>query len=81
MISSFISLVPKRDRPVRDKDFRPISLVSSIYKIITKVLACRLREVLSDTISENQSAFDPSSKILDAALIGNEVMDDVKSKG
>ena len=38
-------------------DFRPISLVTSLYKIIAKVLSKRLREVLGDTISEAQGAF------------------------
>lgn len=57
MNSTFISLVPKKDRLVRVNDFRPIGLVFSVYKIIMKVLACRLSEVLSDIISEYQSIF------------------------
>lgn len=55
--SMFISLVPKKDRSVRVKDYRPISLVTSLYKIIAKILSSRLNEVISDTILENQSAY------------------------
>ena len=51
--STFITIVPKKDRLVRVKDYRPISLVTSLYKIITKVLSIRLSVVLGDTISEN----------------------------
>ena len=55
--------------------------MSSVYKIITKVLATRLNELLSDTISENQSAFIPGRQILDAALIANEAVEDIRSQG
>lgn len=59
MKSTFISLVPKKDRSVKVKDYCPISLVSSVYKIISKALSSRLSEFLSDTITENQSVFVP----------------------
>ena len=55
--------------------------MSSVYKIITKVLATRLNEVLSDTISENQSAFILGRQILDVALIANEVVENIRSQG
>jgi hypothetical protein len=45
------------------KDFRPISLVDGVYKIIAKVLANRLRVVLSDIIYETQNAFIDGSQI------------------
>ena len=35
MNSTFITLVPKKNRSIKVRDFRPISLVSSIYKVIT----------------------------------------------
>jgi hypothetical protein len=44
--ASFITLISKKVRAVDIKDFRPISPVSSIYKIISKVLANRLKAVL-----------------------------------
>ena len=55
--STFITLVPKKDQPKRMKDFRPISLVTCLYKVIAKVLAGRLRGVLNETIHSTQGAF------------------------
>jgi len=37
--------------------FRPISFVSSVYKLLSKVLANRLRAVLDKLISESQNSF------------------------
>ena len=76
--STFITIVPKKDRLVRVKDYRPISLVTSLYKIITKVLSICLSVVLGDIISENQSASVAGRQILDVALIANEVVDDMR---
>jgi len=41
--STFIALIPKIDNPRKLNDYRPISLVGSIYKVLAKVLANRLR--------------------------------------
>ena len=55
--STFIALIPKVSNPQRLNDFRPISLVGSLYKVLAKVLANRLRIVIGSVISESQSAF------------------------
>jgi hypothetical protein len=55
--ASFILLIPKVLGVVDLKDFRPISFVGGIYKIIAKVLANRLKIVLDKIISKSQSAF------------------------
>lgn len=55
--SSFITLIPKVNDPLTLHDFRPISLVGIQYKIVSKVLAARLKQVLPSLIVENQSAF------------------------
>jgi hypothetical protein len=76
--STFIALIPKVDSPQRLNDFRPISLVGSLYKILAKVLANRLRMVIGSVISESQTAFVKDRQILDGILIANEVVDEAR---
>ncbi|GJW39612.1 RNA-directed DNA polymerase, eukaryota [Tanacetum coccineum] len=62
-------------------DFRPISLIGSLYKIIAKILANRLVVVvLGDIVNEAQSAFIADRQILDGPFILNEVLQWCKSK-
>ncbi|GAU20017.1 hypothetical protein TSUD_273520 [Trifolium subterraneum] len=73
-----LALIPKVDSPQSLNDFRPISLVGSIYKILAKVLANRLRLVIGSVISESQTAFVKDRQILDGILIANEVVDEAR---
>jgi hypothetical protein len=76
--ATFIALIPMIDSPQRLNDFRPISLVGSLYKILAKVLANRLRLVIGSVISESQTAFVKDRQILDGVLIANEVVDEAR---
>ena len=73
--ATFITLIPKKHAANEIRDFRPISLVRGVYKIIAKVLANRLRLVMGNIISASQNAFVRDRQILDPVLITNECLD------
>lgn len=56
-------------------NYRPISLTTTLYKLLAKVLTEMLKPTLIETIAENQSAFIKGRQITDAILIANEAID------
>ncbi|GJX27929.1 RNA-directed DNA polymerase, eukaryota [Tanacetum coccineum] len=78
--SSFIALIPKTHNANMVKDYRPITLIGSLYKIISKILANRLTPVLGDMVNEVQSAFVANRQILDGPFILNELFHWCKMK-
>ena len=76
---TFIALIPKVNNPKRVSNFRPISLYNVIYKIISKVLANRLKPMLNSIISETQSAFIADKLISNNILIAFESLHHMKT--
>lgn len=72
--STFLTLVPKVENPNTVADFRPISCYTVIYKCITKILAVRMKKVLKDLVSMNQSAFISGRTIQDNILLAHEII-------
>ncbi|WVZ63856.1 LOW QUALITY PROTEIN: hypothetical protein U9M48_013454 [Paspalum notatum var. saurae] len=67
--SAFITLLPKKGDAVLVKDCRPISLIHSFAKLVTKILANRLAPLLPDLVSNNQSAFVRGRSIHDNFML------------
>ncbi|GKU96029.1 hypothetical protein SLEP1_g9310 [Rubroshorea leprosula] len=77
---SFVVLIPKVSNLEKIEEFRPISLINVSYKILSKLLANRLRRVLEDIIGENQMAFIAGRHLPESVVIANEVLDEARKK-
>jgi hypothetical protein len=81
LLAYFLTLVPKVKSPQCLGDFRPISLLGCVYKLLAKVLASRLALVLDPIISVTQSAFLKGRQLVDGVVVVNEVIDSAKKNG
>lgn len=70
--SSYVVLLPKKDKVVNATDFRPIALANFLFKIISKTLASRLGSVVTKIISPNQFCFISGRSIHDCVVLGSE---------
>jgi hypothetical protein len=75
-----IALIPKCNSQTSMRDWRPIALCNVLYKLISKVLANRLKVVLPKCISDNQSAFVQCRFILDNVMAAIEVIHFMQTK-
>jgi len=60
MNTIFIALIPKKSKPKTFDDFRPISLCNFYYKIISKIIAERLKPFLAHVVSRKQFTVTPA---------------------
>ncbi|TYK00226.1 LINE-1 retrotransposable element ORF2 protein [Cucumis melo var. makuwa] len=73
--NTYIALIAKKSNCANPKDYRSISLATSLYKIIAKAIANRLKSTLPTSISPNQLAFVKGRQITYAILMANEAVD------
>ena len=77
---TFITLISKVKSPVRVSEFHPIALCNTLYKIISKVLANRLKKILPSVISESQCVFQSSKAISNNILMAFETLHHMESQ-
>lgn len=77
---TLVCLIPKVKQPQHMKDLRPISLCNVLFRILSKVMANRLKQCLPSLISENQSAFIEGRLLTDNALIAFKINHYIRRK-
>lgn len=72
--STYIALIPKKKKSLTFTDFRPISLCNTLYKIISKLIADRMRHSLSSHLTLEQHDFLKGRNIINAVTIAQECL-------
>eukprot|EP00253_Pinus_taeda_P005945 PITA_05945 len=76
--STFITLIPKEENSITPDKFRPIALCNVIYKVISKVIANRLKPLLPMLISLEQSGYVEGRQIMDGIILTHEIIHSLK---
>lgn len=72
--STILALIPKKVEAISMKDYKPISCCNVIYKVISKILANRLKRLLPSFISSNKSAFVKDRLLMENILLAFELV-------
>jgi len=78
--TSFIALIPKQENAQTLEKYRPIALCNVVYKVISKVVANRLKPLLPTIILGEQSGYMEGREILDNIIQAHEVVHSLTSK-
>eukprot|EP01018_Ginkgo_biloba_P014379 Gb_37800 [translate_table: standard] len=80
MNAAFIALIPKEKNPTSFDRFRPISLCNVSHKIISKLMANRMRRLLTKLISEEQGGFVLGKLIADNVVLAQVALHSAKAR-
>eukprot|EP00253_Pinus_taeda_P036244 PITA_36244 len=78
--STFFTLIPKNANSENAQGFHPIALCNVIYKIIATLIAKRIKPLLANLISPEQTGFVEGRQILDGLVVTQEVIHTIKEK-
>lgn len=78
--TSYIVLIPKKEDAKRPQDFRPISLIHGIQRIISKVLAIRLQPHIQPLVKDSQTGFTKGRQITEGFLYAQQILHITKEK-
>ena len=65
---SLIVLIPKSQTSRTVKDYRPISLLGGVYKIVAKILANRIRTLIPKLVHSSQAGFVQGRSLAESCL-------------
>ena len=74
--TTILALIPKKDEAMEMRDYRPISCCNVLYKVLSKIIANRLKGTLPQCISYNQSAFVKDRLLVENLLLATEIVKD-----
>lgn len=77
---TLVVLIPKNLNPESWKNYRPISLCNVIFKIVTKIIATRLRRHMSSLVAPHQCSFISGRHSSDNVVIAQEVFHSMRCK-
>eukprot|EP00253_Pinus_taeda_P010716 PITA_10716 len=72
--STFITLIIKEEEANTPSKFQPIALCKLFYKIISKVIANRIKPILPGIILEEQYGYVEGRQIMDNILVAQEMI-------
>ena len=77
---TLLVLIPKTENPTSFTMYRPISLCIVAYKMITKIIANRLQEILPNLIGPHQTSFVPGRHITESIIVAKEIIHSMRRK-
>lgn len=80
LAEALVVLISKMDKPSYISQFCPISLCNVLFKLITKTIVNRLKQIMTNIVSPNQCSFVPVCHITDNVIVCQELVHLVRNK-